>query len=367
MSLAQSDSRLIRFCFVTVTVLAVSAALYLAQPVLKPFFLAILLRFVFRPIMRQMERIRIPSFFAAGIIVSGIVAAALFAAISLREPTQEWAHGLPNKVKILEQRVRDWRVSMVSVSETAKKIETMTTLNKQAPQLVQVEQKSLLVDVVANGKAVLITAGFTLIFLFMMLAYGEPLVMAIIRFASPNSSAIAAEQFASNLETELSTYLLTVVLINCALAAAFSIALYFLGIPNPMFWGLLGGLFNFVPYLSSIVNGGMITVVSLLTFDDPIRVVATVMTFVLIDSLEGGIISPLILGRRFTLNPIIVLSWISLWIFLWGPVGGFMAVPLLVTGRIIYKELHARNITILTPSTAQQAPDPATTMTQLMA
>jgi predicted PurR-regulated permease PerM len=118
--------------------------------------------------------------------------------------------------------------------------------------------------------------------------------------------------------------------INLSLGAATAAALWFVGMPNAILWGLVGALLNYIPYLGPLIGSAIVGGAAFLTFDEPSRVVLVVVLFLGITSLEGNLLTPLLLGRRLALNPVAVFLSLSFWSFLWGAIGALLAVPLLI-------------------------------------
>lgn len=108
-----------------------------------------------------------------------------------------------------------------------------------------------------------------------------------------------------------------------------------LDMPNPVLWGVMAGLLNFVPYLGAIVGTGVVALVAVLTFDDVGRVLIPPVSYLALTSLEGQFITPTILGRRLRLNPVVIFVWLVFWGWIWGVPGALVAVPMLAAFKIV--------------------------------
>ena len=133
----------------------------------------------------------------------------------------------------------------------------------------------------------------------------------------------------------ISTYLFTVTLINISLGVVVGLAMYALKVPNPALWGVMVGLFNFIPYLGDIVSFSVLTIVGLLTFEEIWRSLMVPGVFYLVTALEGYVLTPLILGRRLSLNPVAIVLSVLFWGWMWGVLGGLLAVPILVVIKTV--------------------------------
>lgn len=136
---------------------------------------------------------------------------------------------------------------------------------------------------------------------------------------------------ALRLRRDLSRYLLTITGINTVLGVAVGLSMWALGMPNPVVWGVMGGLFNFVPYLGAVAGVGVLALVALGTFDALLQVVLPPLVYLGLTALEGNVLTPAILGRRIRLNPVAILLSLMLWSWMWGIPGMLVAVPTVAT------------------------------------
>jgi predicted PurR-regulated permease PerM len=133
-------------------------------------------------------------------------------------------------------------------------------------------------------------------------------------------------------------------LINTALGVVTTGLMMGLGMPNPGLWGVMAGFLNFIPYLGAAVSLMIIALVSALTFDSLLQIALPPMAFLTVTTIEGNFLTPMIVGRRLTLNPIAVFLTILFWGWLWGIPGALMAVPILAVFKILcdaHKPLHS--------------------------
>jgi predicted PurR-regulated permease PerM len=137
-----------------------------------------------------------------------------------------------------------------------------------------------------------------------------------------------------DVKTNIAAYLLTVAMINTVLGVLTALSMMALGMPNPALWGILAGVMNFIPYAGALLTLGVIGMVSLLTFDQWSAIVLPPLAFLLLTGLEGQLVSPLVVGRRLTLEPVAVFLSILFWGWLWGLPGMLLAVPILASIKI---------------------------------
>jgi predicted PurR-regulated permease PerM len=301
-------------------------AIRMAKPILLPVMLALLLTLIFAPVHRVLMRLRLPPALGALVVLALLIGAVATAAITLPAQAAGWFERLPQDLQRVEMRAREALRPVERIQEVAKEVERATENRDERAQRVEVSSGSITSTIFENLQAGVATAAAVFILFFFLLAYrdaffaklvNEPGTVSLLRDVSENVSA----------------YLLTISAINGTLGMAVAIAMYLLGMPNPALWGMMAALFNFVPYLGALSGVVIIGVVSLLTFDGPEAAIAPVVYFAL-TSLEGSFITPMILGKRFTVNPVVIFVWLLFWAWLWGIPGALLAVPLLMAFKI---------------------------------
>ncbi len=200
----------------------------------------------------------------------------------------------------------------------------------QKVQVVTVKSQTLAGVVLNAAKKVALSTIGMLVLLYFLLASGDLFLRKVIDMTPRLADKQRAVTLLRQIESEVSNYLLTVAVINACLGAAVALAMYVMGVPNPVLWGVMAGLFNFVPYLGDIVSFSVLTAVGLLTFDELWRGLLVPGVFYLLTALEGYVVSPLIIGQRLRLNPVVIVLSVLFWGWMWGILGAVLAVPILV-------------------------------------
>ena len=143
---------------------------------------------------------------------------------------------------------------------------------------------------------------------------------------------------------ETTRYLVTISTINFILGVLTAAMTALLGLPNALLWGVVAGILNFIPYLGGAVTTIILAVVSFVTFDRWFDILLPPLVFVTINGLEGNIITPIILGKRLSLNPIGIFLSLLFWGWIWGVAGVFLATPILVTLLITVNKLNLQKL-----------------------
>ena len=170
----------------------------------------------------------------------------------------------------------------------------------------------------------------TLVLLYFLLACGDLFLRKTIAATRRLADKERAIDIAQQVEAGVSTYLLTVTLINAGLGCAVALAMAALGVPNAVLWGVLIAVLNFVPYLGEIASVVAMTIVGLLTFDDLGHGLLVPIVFCLLSATERYLVTPTILGRQLSLNPVVIVLSVLFWSAMWGISGALLAVPILV-------------------------------------
>ena len=146
-----------------------------------------------------------------------------------------------------------------------------------------------------------------------------------------------------HIHDEIARYLVTITLINAGLGIATTLILALLGMPNPVLWGVLATILNFIPYLGGLTMTMILGIVSLISFNTLGRILLSPLIFLLLTGLEGQFVTPMLLGRRLSLNPLVLMISLLFWGWIWGIPGMLLAVPIHASLKIISKNIPSMN------------------------
>ncbi len=336
--LAQSldDPRTGSWALAGLLALAILAALYVAQAVILPIVLAFILSQVLAPVVRGLQKAKIPRPLGAAVIVVALLGVVGGGGYYLSEPAGEWVEKAPQALRVIGAKLRRITGSVSEVTAATEQVreitEDLTGAGKNAPQVevVKMETTGVFTRIFAATAEVGLSAISTIVLLYFLLASGDLFLQKVIAVTPRLSDKKRAVIIARKMEDEVSMYLFTVTLINMSLGIAVALAMYALEVPNPVLWGVMAGLFNFIPYLGDIASFSVLTIVGLLSFDELWRSLLVPGAFYALTALEGYVLTPMILGRRLSLNPVAIVLSVLFWGWMWGILGGLLAVPVLV-------------------------------------
>ncbi len=333
----------VRGTLIALTVLAVVYALAVGKQILMPVFAASLLASACTPAQAVLRRLGIPRAMAAALLLAASLGSFSYAAFLISQPALVWVERAPVALRRLEAKAKGIQESVKGVAEATEKA---TALAKGQSG----EERAQPVEVVGDRPgdlllgqtlSVLFLAIATLVLLFFLLLDGEEFLFKIVGLIPAVKGKMNAICLVQDVRKAVAHYLLTVSSINLVLAVITGLAMWLLGMPNPLLWGVVGGLFNFAPYLGAITTAGILTIVATMQFSDPWQIAAPPLVFLCLTGIEGNFITPWILGRRFALNPVAVFVSIIFWGWIWGIPGALMATPLLATLKIASDRIKA--------------------------
>ncbi len=315
-------------------VLALFYTLYFARAFILPILLAILLDFLFSPVIRGMKRLRIPTPLGAGIVVLGLIGGIGFGAYELSGPAQGWIASAPASMAKVQERIRAIRRPIEQMSNTANRVADATQTSGPKTQQVEIKGPSLTSKLVGTTREILTGFLEVMILLYFLLASGDLFLQKLIKVLPQFRDKKTAVAIARDTEAAISTYLFTVTLINVGQGVVVGVGLFAIGLPNAALWAVLVALFEFIPYVGAATMVGTLLFAGLVSFDTLGHSLLPAAIYLATNFIQANFVSPLVLGRRLTLNPVAIFIGLVFWLWIWGIPGAFIAVPLLATFKI---------------------------------
>lgn len=316
----------------------VLAILRIGRPVLLPLVSAGFLTLLVLPPVRLLEALRLPRALASAAVLLGLVAALALAAMQLQGPAAEWLERAPENLGELQTRLQELREPVESVVQAADQVEEMAQGGDEAGTEVEVAADAgpslskMLLDVTWQTLTFFV---LVVVLVFFMLLGRERLLAKTVLMAPDADAWGRVVSCATSIRSKLSTFVLTMTLINLGLGICVGIALWLLGYPNPILWGAMVAVFNFVPYLGSATGILIVGVVGLLIFESAGPALGGMGAYLLLTSIEGTLVSPALLSRQLSLDPVVTLVGILVMGFTWGVPGVLLTVPILVAVKVL--------------------------------
>ncbi|MBA3967061.1 MAG: AI-2E family transporter [Nitrospirales bacterium] len=318
--------------------------MYVAKAIMLPVFVALFLNLLLGPLVRGFEKLSIPAPLSAGGILLILISALTFGIVQLSTPASLWLNRAPQALQQVELKLQSIKSSVLEMGKATQALEHMANLSEsRKAQKVEVKTDSLgglLIDWTTEFILGLVS---TIILLYFFLASGDLFLEKIVKVLPRFSDKRRAVEIVRGIEGNISSYLVTVTSVNLGLALATSLAMYLLGMPNPFLWGAMAGILNFIPYVGSIIGLGAVTLAAAITFEQMNMVALVSATYLSLTAIEGNFITPYLLGRKLTLNPVVILVSVLFWGWLWGTIGALLAVPFVASLKIICDQIEPLN------------------------
>jgi predicted PurR-regulated permease PerM len=317
--------------------LACFYTLYFARDFFLPVILAVVLNFLFAPVVRVLKQFRVPEALSAALMITAALALFGVLAYEFSGPLAEWLEKAPQTGAQLQKKFQPLRKYVEKMSVTSEQVEKLASTkpeNEKAPPRVELKKASLL-DILFSGTSKLVfTLLVVLVLLYFLLASGDLFLAKLVHVLPTLSDKKKAVQIAREIEGNISQYLLTMTLINTGVSILAGLLFWAFGMPNPALWGAMAGLLNFIPTIGSLSMAVILTLVATTAFPSLLHALLVPAAFLTLTILVGTFVSPLIVGRRLTLNPVVIFLGLSFWGWLWGIPGALLAVPMLAMFKI---------------------------------
>lgn len=314
--------------------LAACFIFYIAHPILFPLLLSFFLYSLLSPIMQFLLLLKIPRILASGIITISLLGFISLAISILMGPASQWIDKAPQNFDIIENKFSFIKKPLGKLNEVVTSAKNITVGKQEHPVEVRTEATNIgysLFDLTSNAIFMIF---LTSVFLFFFLIYIKTVFEKLAQISTYRQTTIA-HNFFLTVQSEISIYLITFTIICICLGIAIATELYFLGVPNAILWGVMATCVNFIPYIGPAIGIAVVFFVSLLTFDGLFQILLPPLFYFLTVVLEGQILTPILIGHRMNLNPLIVFFSIVFWAWLWGISGALLSIPLLGLVKIL--------------------------------
>jgi predicted PurR-regulated permease PerM len=321
-------------------VLAVFYTMYFMRAMLLPLVLALLLSYLLAPVVRLLGGLRVNAPLGAAIVLLSLVGLLIYGVSRLAEPVAGWLEKAPYSLRQLQQKIVPLKRPMEKVAQASGEIEKLTTSTEPQAQPVVVKRNALAEAFLTQTPEFVASGVVMFILLYFLLAYDGVFLAKLIKVSPRLTDKKRSVSIVREIEAQISRYLITITAINVGLGIAVGLTVYFLGLRNPIMWGVLVALLNFVPYLGALTGIICMTLGAALSFDSLGYAMVFPASYLVLATLEGNFITPMVLGRSLTLNPVVILIALIFWGWMWGISGMILAVPILATFKIFCDHLE---------------------------
>jgi predicted PurR-regulated permease PerM len=310
-----------------------------ARPLLLPVTIAIVFTFVLSAPVRALRRAGIHEYIGAGAVIVAVLGAAVLILMLVAAPAAAWWSRAPQIVHELVEALQGWRDALFPYATPAPLIRAPATV--AAPDLLgeRLASEGWIFTRLAIGETIsfALSASATVILLYFLLASEQWLVartVAAVRRPRTRALILAGVRQA---QRDIGLFIATMSLVNLALGVATGLALWLVGLPNPVLWGTTAAVLAFIPYLGPLLITLLLLLAGSVTFGTGWAMLGPPAAFLVLHGVEANFLSPMIMGHRLRLRPVFVFLAVMVWGWLWGIAGAFLAVPLLLAIRALCK------------------------------
>lgn len=323
--------------------LGVGFTLWAVQDLFLPVLLAMFFALVGNPIIRMLQRLWIPRFVGALLVLVLGIAGTVELGRQLVTPAGEWIRQVPAQMHDLAPKLRTLIKPVREAGKAAENIARAAGGESTAVpvQVVKTETNDPYKALTATPRLVASILAVVLLTFFFMV-YGQSLQRNAIALLPGRQQKRVTVEILQSIEHEISRYVLTISIINAMFGLVFAGALYYLDVPldEALLWGTMAALLNFAPYVGPLIGITVMLVMGFVSFRDPLHALLPAGIYLGLHTLEGQLITPIILGRRMALSPLVLILGLMVFGWMWGLIGLLLAVPLLVCVKLVLGKIE---------------------------
>jgi predicted PurR-regulated permease PerM len=315
-------------------VILVFATLYFAKAFFVPVAMSVILYILLVPSVRWLIARGLPRATAAGIVLGLGIGVLGLAAFELANPARNWLTSTPTALNTAAKKWHALAMPLEKVSATADRIADEATPGGRRTSTVVVQGPSLSSRLFGTTETLAAGALEVIILLYALLVVGDLILSRVVHAIPRCRDRQRVISIARAAEGLISRYLFLTAAINVGEGALVAVAMAALGVPTPVLWGAFVAVAEFVPYIGMIAMTAVLSITGLAYFDSLSHALLVPAAYLVINFVQGNIVSPLVMSRRLTLNPVAIFLSLALWWWLWGVAGAFLAVPMLAAFKI---------------------------------
>lgn len=317
--------------------LAILAALYLMKEVIVPVILAWVVANILLPVVGWLERHGLGRIPAVGLVTLAMLAVLLSVIALLSLPLTYWLGRATELGAMIREKLQSMAGPLDFLKELSSAIGQVTG---SAGSGLHVEEGSNIVSSIVAILTPAVTQGILFLgALIFYMIYQKQIKNRSVLVLPNREARLTALRIFADVERNTTIYFGTFTIVNLCLGLVTTMLAYAVGLPNPMLWGVLAAVLNYIPYIGVAIMVGVLFLIGLFTFASTSEAIVAPLVYVAMTTVEGHFITPALMGRRMTLNPFAVFLAIGFWTWMWGPIGAFVAVPILMTTIVTFRHL----------------------------
>jgi predicted PurR-regulated permease PerM len=315
--------------------LALLASAYVASEIVLPLIFAITLNLLLQPILRLLTSLHVPKTLAALLLILALFGTIVGLGTAISGPAAAWAAKIPEGVPRLQERLGFLRAPINTVQHFMEQVTSIGATGAHQDAASPVGGAAILATLFAGTRSFASGLFTTVLFLYFLLVSGDSFLRRVVEVLPRFASKRQAVDIAQQIESDISAYLVTITIMNAAVGGATAVVMWLTGVGDPIFWGTVAFLLNYAPILGPVCGVLIFLLAGLLTIDPLWQALLPAGLYLLIHLIEGETATPMLLARRFTLNPVLVILSLVFWFWMWGIPGAILSVPMLAIAKII--------------------------------
>ncbi|MGC1585023.1 MAG: AI-2E family transporter [Rhodomicrobium sp.] len=316
---------------------------YVSSPVLIPLTLAVLITMALSPAINLFDRLKLPRPVSAAVVIAILVGILGGGAYGLSGPAQEWLQKLPQSGGKIDKMLRSIKKPFAQIEQATDQLSSATERqNASTPQRVQLAPPSLTERLAGGAAQFAASVSVIFVLVFFLLSSGDHFLRKLVTVIPTLKDKKRTVEVIRSIASDISFYLVMLLLINTGLGLGVALITALLGIPDPLLWGTLTVIVSFAPYVGEMAITVTLLIISMVTFDTFGKALIAPAAYIFLLS-SVHLTVPVIVRRRLLLNPVAVFVAIMFLGWIWGIPGALLAVPLLASCKIICERIEHLN------------------------
>ncbi len=316
-------------------VLATLTAAYVARDIVLPMIFAVMLNLLMQPALSALERLRVPRALGAILLILVVSATIVGLGAAISGPAEAWIAKLPEGIPRIEERLRFLNAPIDTLQTFLAATNNFGAAGPQRSSPGPLDGGAILSSVFAGTRSFAGGLFTTVMFLYFLLLAGDSFLRRLVEILPRFASKRQAVDISQQIGRDISAYLLTITIMNALVGAATALVMWSTGVGDPVLWGTVAFILNYVPILGPAAAFFVFLFAGSLTIASTWQALLPATLYVAIHVMEGETATPMLLARRFMLNPVLVIFSFVFWFWLWGIPGAILSAPILATTKIV--------------------------------
>ncbi len=321
-------------------VILLLGALNYASAIAIPIVLAFVMKLVLQPVFRILTNVGIPRSLASSLIIMALVFGTAGFLTVLSTPAASWADKLQEGYPQLREKFSFLSESASKTQKILVQAEDLTKSVHGKVMSVAMAGTSLPDRILIGTQTFMMGIFTTMIVLFFLLTADDTFLRRLVEVLPRFKDKRQAVNISQQIESDVSKYLATITIINVCVGVIAGCIMKFFHIEDPMLWGTLAFLLNYIPIIGPLVVAAIFALVGIISIPDISTALLPAALYMGVHIIEGTAVTPLLVARRFTLNPVLVILALVFWYWMWGIPGAILAMPMLAITKVICDRIH---------------------------